>query len=108
MHFDRGTRTRLFADMTLDIDPAGSTVELQVDGTWYPATWQGSAVHTAATGNTREKWKQTALTTGYFAGPEHAAPAGAVVLTLGRHGTRTRVVSGGDTLVHDSSPVDVK
>jgi hypothetical protein len=100
MRFDNDTRTRLIADLTLSIDPATSTVEIQVDSTWYPATWQGTAV--AASG----KWTQTAQTTGYFAGP-NAAASGAVVLTAGRHPTQTRITKGGDILVHPSTPIDV-
>jgi hypothetical protein len=101
MNFPRGTRTKIFEDMTLDVDPTGSTVELAVDGTWYPAAWQGSAVQSGS------KWTQTALTTGYFAGPD-AVASGATVLTAGRHLTTTRVtLAAGDVLVHDSSPIDV-
>jgi hypothetical protein len=97
LHTD--TRTRLFIDMTLDMDPAATTVELAVDGTWFPATWQGVAVQAGG------KWTQTARTVGYFAGPT-ATAAGAVVLAAGRHPTKTRV-TGPDTLVAESSPVDV-
>ncbi|CAA9241807.1 MAG: hypothetical protein AVDCRST_MAG83-1670 [uncultured Arthrobacter sp.] len=102
MRFDADTRTRLLVDMILDFDPTGSTVEIQVDSTWYPATWIGSPV--SASG----KWTQTARTTAYFAGPLHATPAGATVLTTGRHSTQTRIVSGGDTIAADSTPIDVK
>lgn len=108
MRFDAGTKTRIIADMTTSIDPAGSTVQLQVDNTWYAATWQGTAVHIPASGNTREKWTQTAQTTGYFAGPDVAVPGAAVVLALGRHLTQTRVTSGTDELVEPSTPIDVK
>ena len=100
MRFDAGTRTRILCDMTLDFDPAGSTVEVKVDAVWYPATWLGAAV--ATTG----KWTQQARTVGYFAGPE-AVAAGATVLTLGRHLTQTRVTLGADVIVADSDPVDV-
>lgn len=101
MKFDAGTRTRLLVRMELDFDPTGSTVEVKVDSTWYPATWQGSAAQ--ANG----KWTQTARTTGYFAGPEVASPAGATVLTATRHNTQTRVTSGSDVIVADSTPIDV-
>lgn len=117
MKFDAGTRTRLLATMTLDFDPTGSTVEVKVDATWYPATWQGAPVETQVrderTGQTKDAWTQTARTTGYFAGPEVAAPAGAVVLSAtagspaGRHLTQTRVTSGSDIIVADASPIDV-
>ena len=104
MRFDAATRTRLIATMTLDFDPTASTVEVKVDGTWYPATWLGAPV--LASG----KWTQQARTTGYFAGPEVALPAGAVVLTVTptpRHLTQTRVTSGSDIIVADADPVDV-
>ena len=101
MILNPATRTRILADLTVDIDPTGSTVELKVDGTWYPAEWQGASVLAAG------KWKQTARTTGYFAGPD-AVAAGATVLAVGRHLTKTRVTSGSDILVAPSSPIDVR
>jgi hypothetical protein len=100
MRFDNDTRTRLIADLTLSIDPAGSTVEVQVDSTWYPATWQDSPVETSG------RWTQTARTTGYFAGP-NAAASGAVVLTAGPHSTQIRVTKGGDILVQPSTRINV-
>lgn len=98
LHTD--TRTRLLVDMTLDVDPTGSTVAIAVDGTWYPATWQGTAVEKSG------KWMQTAQTTGYFAGPT-ATASGAVVLSPGRHRTKSKVTVGGDVLVNESSAIDV-
>lgn len=100
MMFDAGTRTRILLNMSLDFDPTGSTVEVKVDSTWYPATWLGSPVLAAG------KWTQVARTTAYFAGPE-ATASGATVLAAGRHPTQTRVTSGSDILVADSSFVDV-
>lgn len=103
MKFDAGTRTRLLVRMELDFDPTGSTVEVKVDGTWYPASWLDSPVQSDGT------WKQTARTTGYFAGPEVADPAGAVVLTATpRHYTQTRVTSGSDVITADSDPIDIR
>lgn len=100
MRFDAGTRTRLLATMTLDFDPTGSTVEVKVGSTWFPATWQGSPVQSG--GN----WTQTARTTAYFAGPD-ADASGATALTAGRHLTQTRVTSGTDIIADDSDPIDV-
>ena len=108
MKLHPSTRARLIADITLDFDPTGSTVEVSVDGTWYPASWIGSPVHRNiyANGATVDRWTQTARTTGFFAGPS-ATPAGAVVLaTTPRHTTKVRV-TGTDTLVNDSTPIDV-
>ena len=108
MRLNAATRARLIADVTLDFDPTGSTVEVSVDGTWYPASWQGTAVKRAVfvNGATVDRWTQTARTTGYFAGPS-ATPAGAVVLAATpRHATKVRV-TGTDTLVNDSTPIDV-
>jgi hypothetical protein len=104
MKFDAGTRTRLLVKMELDFDPSGSTVEVKVDDTWYPATWLDSPVKSGT------RWTQTARTTGYFAGPEVSSPAGAVVLAItptSRHLTQTRVTSGSDVIVADSTPLDV-
>ncbi|MDR7253685.1 hypothetical protein J2X46_002675 [Nocardioides sp. BE266] len=100
MKFDAGTRTRLIATMTLDFDPTGSTVEVKVDSTWHPASWQDAAVQSGG------KWTQAARSTGYFAGPEATAD-GATVLAAGRHATQTRVTSGTDVIVADSTPIDV-
>ena len=108
MKLNPSTRARLIADVTLDFDPTGSTVEVAVDGTWYPASWQGTAVKRAVfvNGATVDRWTQTARTTGFFAGPT-ATPAGAVVLAATpRHQTQVRV-TGTDVLVNDSTPIDV-
>lgn len=101
MRFNAATHTRLLADVTLDIDPTGSTVEVKVDDTWHPAEWLGSA-EVAGT-----KWTQTARTTDYFAGPD-AVASGAVVLAKARHVTKARVTKGGDVLVTDATPIDVR
>jgi hypothetical protein len=101
MRFDRATRTRVLADMELDTNPADSTIELFVDGTWHPADWTGTPVQLG------DKWAQTARSTGFFAGPD-ATTTGATVLTSGRHPTKTRVtLATGDTLTADSTPIDV-
>ena len=107
MRLNAATRARLIADVLLDFDPAGSTVEVNVDGTWYPASWIGSAVKRAVfvNGANVDRWTQTARTTGFFAGPS-ATPAGAVVLATGRRSTKVRV-TGTDVLVNDSTPIDV-
>jgi hypothetical protein len=103
MRFDAGTRTRIIATIELDFDPTGSTVEVAINGTWYPATWQGTPVSSAG------KWTQAARTTGYFAGPEVAAGsvAGATVLAVGVHPTQTRVTSGSDIIVADANDIGV-
>lgn len=101
MRLKPASRVRLLADMELDTDPTGSTIEVAVDGTWYPATWLGSPVAKAG------KWTQTARTTGYFAGPT-ATAAGAVVLPLGRHPAESRTNVAGDTIVSDIGMVEVK
>jgi hypothetical protein len=101
MRFDRATRTRLLADMELDVNPTDSTIELFVDGDWHPADWTGLPVQLG------DKWAQTARSTGFFAGPD-ATGTGATVLTPGRHATKTRVtLATGDTLTADSTPIDV-
>lgn len=109
MKFETDTRTRILADMTLDYDPTSTTVEVKVDDDWYPATWQGSATSRTFTkdGRTRTEWKQTAQTIGYFAGPDFVSPGAAVVLTAGRHVTKTRVTAGQDSITHDSTAIDV-
>ena len=107
--FETDTNTRLLVDMAVEVDPSGTTVEIKVDGTWYAATWQGSAVSSTRTVNglSRTTWRQTARTTGYFAGPDVAVPGSSVVLALGRHPTKTRVTSGQDVITEDSTPVVV-
>lgn len=114
MRFDAGTRTRLTAQMTLDFDPTGSTVEVKVDSEWYPAEWQGSPIESTVrnedTGQMEQSWAQEARTVGYFAGPEVTDPGSAVVLTATprkRHPTQTRVTSGTDIITADSDPIDI-
>jgi hypothetical protein len=102
MRLDDETRTRLFADMTLDVDPTGSTVEIGIGGTWHACDWQGTPAQSGG------KWTQTARSSGYFAGPAATAD-GATVLAVGRHLTQTRVTwAGGDSLVESSTPIDVR
>lgn len=98
MNFDAATRTKIYVDMDLSYDPTGTTVELNIDGTWYPATWQGSPTPIGS------KWTQTALTTGYFAGPavDAGTVAGATVLAAGNHVTETRVTGGGQVITADA------
>lgn len=109
MKFETDTKTRVLADMVLDYDPTGTTVEVKVDSTWYAATWQGSPTSRTITknGRTWDEWYQTAMTTGYFAGPDVSSPGSAVVLSAGRHPSKTRVTQGQDAITHDSSPIDV-
>lgn len=105
MKFDAGKRTRIYVDLIVGIDPDGSTVELRVDGTWYAATWLATATTTTIEGRTA--WLQTALTTGYFAGPD-ATASGATVVTLGNHPMEARVTSGQDILTVNLDPMTVK
>lgn len=100
MRFDADTRTRISADISVNFDPTGSTVELQIDSTWYPATWLGTPV--LASG----KWTQTARTNTYFAGPS-AVLGPAVLLALGRHLSQARITTGTDIIALNSPPVDV-
>lgn len=104
MNFDRANRAKLTLHLTTSFDPTGSTVELGVDDTWHAATWQGQPTSKSTADGAQ--WSQSALTTPVFAGPD-ASPAGAVVLAAGRHTTRTRVTTGTQVIVADSSVIDV-
>jgi hypothetical protein len=86
-----------------------STVEVKVDADWHPAAWLAAATSSVVTvgGVSVTRWSRPARTTDYFCGPE-ATPSGATVLTLGRHLTKTRVTLGGDQLVAESTPIDVR
>lgn len=101
--FDDETRSRLIVTLTgMSQTPVGSTVEVKVDATWYPATWDGSPTQQAD-----GTYDQAAHTTGFFAGPNVTA-SGAAVLALGRHQTETRVTfAGGDAVVTPSSVLNV-
>lgn len=105
MRLITGTRTRILADLTFGFDPAGATVELEVDdnGTLYPATWTGPAV--AGDG----EWTRTAQSDGFFvAGPvPDDELAGAVELPLGRHFTTAHVTNAGTPFVTPSTVIDV-
>ena len=108
MNLYTDTRTRLYVDMVLDTDPTGATVELSIDGTWYPCDWQVTPVKGKNRDTGRDEWKQTARTSGYLAGPTAVATAGEM-LTVGRHVTETRVTwAGGDTITAPSTPIDVR
>lgn len=105
MNLDAGTRTRILVDLTLDLDPDGTTVELRVDDTWHAATWLDTAAETTRNGKTT--WTQTARTTDYFAGPD-AVASGATVLALGRHEQEVRVTSGQDVITRDLRAINVQ
>ena len=106
MKFDAGTRTRILVDVTAEIDPTDSTVEVRVDDTWHPATWLDEPVESRSAANARTTWKQTARTDTYFAGPD-AAAGGATVLALGRYPMEVRVTSGQDILTRDLERLEV-
>lgn len=92
--------------MTLDTDPAGSTVRIQVDTTWHTASWVGAATVSSTSAGT--VWKQTARTTDHFASTNHAAPTGATQLAVGPHYAVTEVAwSGGDTITHAAGIINV-
>jgi hypothetical protein len=99
MRLDDDAKVFLFADLTLSVDPTGSTVELEVDSTRYAMTWQGSP---ASSGG---KWTQTARTNVKFAGSAQTVTGGDVKLTAGRHDTQPIVtLSDGQVL---AAPADV-
>lgn len=102
VNFDTEARTRLLADMTLDINPTGTTIAIKIDTVWHPAEWLDQPV---VQGN---RWAQTARTTGTFVGPAAANQASATQLTAGTHTTKTKVVSGTDELVEDANPILVE
>lgn len=99
--FDPASRTKLYVDVALDFTPTGSTIELKIDATWYPVTWQGAPVQVESV------WEQTGLTDGYFAGPD--APLGpAVLLSRASHPTQVRVTSGTQITVSDCEALHVR
>ena len=101
MKLDDESRARLNVTVTTDFDPANSSIEVAVDGTWHAATWLETATYTPP-----GKWTRRAQTTDYFAGPA-ATANGAAVLAAGSHATQTRVTSGGVVIVAASSRIDV-
>lgn len=107
MKFDAGNRTRILVDLVMDLDPTGSTVELRIDNTWYPATWLGSPVQaTPVYPATVGKWTQTARSNAYFAGPD-ANQSGATPVAAGRHPMEVRITSGQDVLTDNLSALVV-
>ena len=101
MKMHTATRTRITIDMSLDFAPTGSTRASRIDATWHPCSWQGAPTNKAG------RWTATALTDGWFAGPGHPDPAGAVVLQVGRHFTETRVTTASGDITARSETVDV-
>lgn len=90
MIFNDNSRDQITAELELGRDLAGSTVDLKVAGTWYPATWLAAAVE-GVDADGDPTWTRSAVSDGFFAGPSHPAPAGAPVLMLGSHPTEGRV-----------------
>lgn len=102
MNIDDDAKLYLWWDATLTFDPTGSTVEIEIDATRYPMTWQGAPV--AAAGS----WTQTARTTSMFAGSNAGTVGAPVVLTVGRHLGQPIVSVGGQVVpCQPSVPIDV-
>lgn len=89
---DDDAKLYLWFDATLTFDPAGSTVELEVDATRYAMTWQGSPTVVGST------WTQTARSTQMFAGSNAGSVGSPVALTAGRHQAQPIVTTGGQVV----------
>jgi phage gp36-like protein len=99
-----GTRTRIVVDLSLDLDPAGATVAVDVDndGEWHDATWLAPATLTDGL------YYRAAQTVQFFVAGPVADPAGAVVLAPGRHFTTARVtLADGSVLIDPATIIDV-
>jgi hypothetical protein len=111
VRFNTGTCTRLLVDLTLDFDPTGWTVEVQVDSDWLAAEWLDTPVSRVVAqrdGGSRTIWTQTARTIRPVAGPTSgSALADRLDVARGRHLTRTRLSLAGETITADSTPLDV-
>lgn len=62
----------------MDFDPAGASVAVEVDGTAYPMTWDGTAVPVGTA------WTRSAHTDAFFAGSART-PGPDVQLAVGSH-----------------------
>lgn len=85
MTLDDDARVYLTGSLTVSVDPTGSTVELEVDGSRYPMAWVGSPV--ASSG----RWVQDAKTTYRFCGSNATAVGSDVKLTAGTHAAQILV-----------------
>jgi hypothetical protein len=110
--FDNETRARLIVTVTTDFDPADATVEVEVDDTWWPATWTAEATATNVPARNGvpayTKWRRPALTAEYFRGPDAGGTGTVLSADPPRHPTKTRVTNGGDVIAYDSTPIDVR
>jgi len=103
VRIDDDARLYIWWDATLTFDPATATVELDVDGTRYPMTWQGAAVSAGG------KWTRTARTSAMFVGTARTVSGSDVKLTAGRHVAEPIVTAADGQVVPVSypTPVDV-
>ena len=78
MIIDDGAKLYIYWDATLTFDPTTSTVQLQINNTYYAMAWQSTPVYSGG------KWRQTAKTTQLFGGSLADATNTPVLLGKGR------------------------
>lgn len=100
MIIDDDAKVFIYWDATLTFDPTTSTVELDISGTRYAMTWQGSPV---VVGN---KWLQTAKTTQLFRGSSANNTNSPVALTPGTY-LGEPIVTIGSQIVPCSSMIEI-
>ncbi len=93
MKLDEDAKVYVWWDAELTVDPTGSTVVIEIDGTSRAMTWQGSPVSAGG------KWTQTARTTDKVAGSTVTPGAGLIVLTAGSHTTKPLVTTADGQVV---------
>lgn len=86
-----GAQERMPLDWTaqLSFNPAGSTVEMLIDGGLYPMVWVGAPLVSVG------GWTQSARTLAMFTGSDIVPLPGDIALQPGRY-TATPVVTRGD------------
>lgn len=90
--FNDSDRFKPAVTVTVDIDPAESTVALIIDDVEHPCSWTGDATQNEQAGT----WTRRAVTDGYLAGPAvpTASIDGATVLDYGAHKLEVIVTTG--------------
>lgn len=103
MRLDDDGRVYLYSDLTLTVDPTGSTVKLEVDGVLHNMSWQEEPVVSGST------WRQTARTVAMFCGSAVTPTGSDVQLTVGRHMSQPIVTAADGQIIPGSQiPIDVR
>jgi hypothetical protein len=101
-------RVYLTATLTLDVDPASATVELEAAEVRHPMSWQGAAVEGVDPETGAATWTRKARTATRFAGSQATLVPGSDVRAVTGKYAAIVTTADGQIIVGDLGMVAVK